>query len=158
MTITQCRDKLDKATSKPKWTVNGVLKAFGAYYISNGIHRAVYGIEESSRFVLKIEHEGGRFDKEPNFRNITEYMTWCDFKGSCYEKWLARVYFITYDGKISIQHRAKPVTKSELPKKIPPFFCDTKVSNWGRIGTRIVCLDYAYILPDQSKMKTVKWR
>jgi len=127
MTVTEIRKNLDKACKTGRYKVENVLKALDCHYIGNGIHRSVYSIGGTNTYILKIEHDHGKFDSEPNFRNVTEYMHWCDFKGSCYEKWLARVYFITYDGRISIQHRAKPVTLDEMPKRIPPFFCDTKL-------------------------------
>ncbi|MGH7240036.1 MAG: hypothetical protein ACREHG_08210 [Candidatus Saccharimonadales bacterium] len=159
MTRREIESKLKSIVTGRVWSTKEVLDAFGAEFIANGVYRSVYSIKGSDKYVLKIEHEKGRVDKPPNHMNIMEYMNYIEwFRGTCYEKWLAPCYVVTYDSRIMLQARVKPAAKKDMPAKLPSFFTDKKVANWGWYNGRIVCVDYSMIVPDQNKMKRAIWR
>lgn len=134
--------------------IDDQLKMYGGEKIGEGQYRDVYLFKHDPRYVIKIERDVSL----GMFCNVMEWRNYSMFHYTPYQKWLCPCHFINETGTLLIQRRAKPVTKSELPKKIPPFFTDKKIENWGRIGKKIVCVDYPFILPDQGKMKRVYWK
>lgn len=105
--------------------------------ISWGASRVVYPHRWNDKLVVKIEITA------KTFQNIHEYELWDQLSYTKIGKrWLAPVYFISPDGKVLVQARCKPAEKSELPKKVPNWLTDLKVTNFGWYKKRIVCHDY----------------
>ena len=104
--------------------------------IGEGESRAVYDYILDDRYVVKIAK------KYPN-NNINEYETWQLVKEAPnLSKWFAKVKVISPCGHIMLQRKTKPC--NFLPDKLPNFFTDIKADNFGYIGTRFVCHDYAF--------------
>jgi len=153
VTLTEIQRELNKGVRKGLSLKQQVRLYTNRKPIGSGISREVFIFEPEPRYVLKVEWKPTEF-----WANIQEWNNWLWLKDSCYEKWLCPCYFISETGAVLIQRRAQSVVKSELPRKIPPFFLDKKVENWGRIGNKIVCLDYPHLCPDYGKMKRVYWK
>lgn len=121
-----------------------------------GAFRQVFVINEN--YVFKIETDG-------DWMNIMEAKLWNFVKYTPdLAKWFAPVRFISEDGKILIMDKVD-VNKKKYPKKIPAFFTDLKMSNFGWIGDRFVCCDYssdlifARLYDKMNKFQTVKkWK
>jgi hypothetical protein len=52
--------------------------------------------------------------------------------------------------------------KYEYPKKIPRFFTDIKMENYGFVGDQLKCVDYANVMSMltgflDKKMRMAKW-
>ena len=60
-----------------------------------------------------------------------------------------------------VQQYARPARREELPEKVPSFFTDMKVSNWGIYEGRPVAVDYGVnLLIDRgltNAMKAAEW-
>lgn len=134
--------------------------------IGTGQTRAVYNFNLDNTKVVKIEkpspEHGFMFD------NLTEWEIWTNLSKNSnkivreYAKFLAPCTRISGCGRILIQEKTTPVTKDELPKMVPYFIHDTHINNWGRLGKKVVCHDYANhnIYANMLKNKLVKpeWR
>lgn len=104
-----------------------------------GESRIVYDCPILPDCVVKVEVGSRRFD------NIFEHEVWTNYE---YDDklcdWLAPVVSISPCGIYLIQKKTEPVRSlSDLPRKIPRFFSDTKKENWGWFEDRIVAHDYA---------------
>lgn len=103
-----------------------------------GIHRDVYVYTPDPTLVVKVE------TGTANFANAKEWEVWNDLKWRPdVRKWLAPCVAISQSGAFLLQKRTTPITESHMPKRIPKFFTDEKVDNWGRLDNKIVCHDYA---------------
>lgn len=124
--------------------------------LGNGIARDVYAHAYDPDLVIKFEAS------KRSFSNVVEWELWNRVQDTAAAKWFAPCEYISPCGAILIQKRTKPVSHSELPKRIPHFFTDLKAPNWGRLGDRIVCHDYGLHLMHERGMsvKLVKadWR
>lgn len=97
--------------------------------------------------------------------NIIEWNIWNDFAETDMGKdWLAECHSISHNGRLLVQERLDVITSakdSRLPKKIPRFLTDTKVTNWGVDDKgRVKCFDYGLILIMQGnpwQMKKADW-
>lgn len=103
--------------------------------IGKGHARWVYEFRMNSKHVVKIDH-AGKFD------NVSEWDIWHNASDEA-KKFLAPCVRISSCGRVMIQHRTKPVKLEELPKLVPAFLADLKLENWGKIGKKVVCHDYA---------------
>lgn len=122
-------------------------------FIGMGVSRAVFTYKPDPKYVIKIEIA--------NFgANWLEYQNWRNYKDvKDVGKWLCPIYDISENGLYMIQTKAKHIQDiSKLPKKIPIFLGDIKSDNFGWIGKRLVCLDYAWInLDANTKLRNIKW-
>ena len=113
--------------------------------IGNGIHRTVFECKIRPDLVVKVENECYR-----EFANVLEMRFWNDQQH--YKKiadWLAPCEFLSPDGRILLQKRADPLSENEkLPFLMPSWMTDIKRDNFGRIDGKLVCIDYAYTLPN----------
>lgn len=110
--------------------------------ISNGNSRSVYNCQFDKTVVIKIERPDT--DKGFGFFNVSEWDIWNNMKKyKTYLKFLAPCFRISGCGRILVQAKTIPIKKEQLPKLIPYWMADTKLENWGSIGKRIVCHDYA---------------
>jgi len=105
--------------------------------IGMGCSRSVFDFNLNPNWVVKIDRSG-------YFDNVTEWDIWNNFKDNpLYSKFLAPCHRISSCGRILIQQKTYPITKEQLPGEIPDFITDIKIQNWGMIGDRAVCHDYA---------------
>lgn len=121
--------------------------------IGEGCSRSVFEYRIDQRYVVKI-------DRTNKFDNVAEWDIWNNLKDGPYGKYLAPCLSISSCGRVMLQRRTIPVKASQLPDKIPVFFADTKLQNWGRIGKNIVCHDYANhsFYSGGTSMIKAKWR
>jgi hypothetical protein len=103
--------------------------------IGSGESRAVYTCNLAKDSVIKI----GDLDA-----NKSEWCIWQQSQGTDLANWLAACYFISPCGNFLIQQRVDHVDDQHiLPKQLPSIFEDIKRTNFGYIGDRLVCFDYA---------------
>tara|TARA_R100000656_G_C3952223_1_gene128652 strand:- start:226 stop:747 length:522 start_codon:yes stop_codon:yes gene_type:complete len=112
-----------------------------------GTYRTVYEYNLDTNYVVKIEPLN-------TGQNMNEYMIWNQvqyFHGDLawVKDWFAPVKWISPNGRILIMERTQEtrmVRKNyvERPKKVPSFFTDVHHGNFGWIGKRLVCHDYAF--------------
>lgn len=119
-----------------------------------GTHRHIYSHASDPNLIVKIENGAH------SFSNIREWEVWDRVKDTNLAQWFAPCVELSPNGLVLIQRRCKEVTAKEMPKKVPAFFTDLKVENFGRYKNRIVCLDYGnHLLLEKgmtSRMRTVK--
>jgi hypothetical protein len=61
-------------------------------------------------------------------------------------------------GAVLIMQKADPIREAELPKKLPALFTDLKISNWGIINGRPVCIDYGWQrMNTNTKLEKACW-
>jgi hypothetical protein len=122
-----------------------------------GQYRTVFECRLNHDWVVKVENEMSNGFR--SFHNAAELRFWDDNEDyKAVSKWLAPIKFMSPDGWFLIQERCNPLTKSELPKQLPAFITDTKISNFGWYKKRIVCVDYALTIPNPSiRMRNVNW-
>lgn len=136
----------------PNIMLQDMATLFAGHYIGGGISRNVWSYGLGDEYVLKFEYGEGRF------QNTREWLVWTHVREvSGIASWFAPCNHISSMGKWLIQRRTTPVTLAELRKempRVPLFFTDLKVGNWGRIGKRIVCHDYGTCLITQDGITT----
>ena len=123
--------------------------------IGSGIDRDVFACKIRDDLVVKVEKADYR-----NFSNVTEMAFWCEHRHiKAIGRWLAPCEFLSPDGRVMLQRKASPVASmSDLPKNVPSFLADLKIDNFGIIGGKIVCVDYAiYIANPSVKLKKADW-
>lgn len=103
--------------------------------LGEGIHRRVFVYKPDDNFVVKVETAEG---KGANFLENDVWERVCE---TPFAKWFAKCGSISPCGKFLIQQRTKPANK--FPEKIPFFFTDLKLENFGKVGRQFVCHDYA---------------
>lgn len=122
--------------------------------IGVGCSRSVFDFNLNPNWVIKIDRSG-------QFDNVTEWEIWSNYKHLPeYSKFLAPCHHLSSCGRILIQQKTYPVTKEQLPTEIPDFLMDFKIQNWGMIGDRAVCHDYAnhrFFNPDKIQMMKPVW-
>lgn len=127
--------------------------------VGNGNYRSVYECGFDSTLVVKIEKCSAP-DKSFGFYNVAEWDVWHNINRRYkeYAKFLAPCIRISQCGRLLLQQKTIPVLREDLPKKIPYFLADTKIENWGKIGKKIVCHDYAnhYLFSEIKKKGFVK--
>lgn len=107
--------------------------------IALGSSREVYQFNQDDTKVIKFEH------RDASFQNVSEWTVWNDL---CYteigKQWLAPCHWISGSGKILIQSKAETLLKRRdmIPDKVPAWFTDHKLENFGVIDDRVVCIDY----------------
>lgn len=126
--------------------------------IGSGMTRHVYECNLRHDLVIKVESA----DVRTHFQNLVEWMVWSRVAGTDFEKWFAPVIEISPNGRCLVMAKTEPLGIAELPKKMPAFFTDFKLQNFGRYKGQIVCHDYGTNLLMErgmtKAMKTVVWR
>jgi len=121
--------------------------------LGSGISREVYAARFMPNMVIKFEHS------DRMFANIAEWQLWNEVQHTDAAKWLAPCDAISPCGKVLIQRRTKPARS--YPKKIPVWLTDEKRANFGMIGRRFVCHDYAANLVasygTSGRLKNADW-
>lgn len=139
-----------KSVSKIKRSVCGPL-------IGTGLYRDVYVLKQFPDYVVKIERNPskGMFENVMEWRNYIQHHSW-KFLGP----WLAQCVTINKTGEVLIQRRVnwEGKRRKDYPKYIPAFFTDLKLKNFGWVGDKFVCCDYAFlVLGVPVKNKYAKW-
>jgi hypothetical protein len=106
--------------------------------IGDGVYRKVYLCRLDPTVVLKFEYEGG------DFHNQREWIIWKEVEYSRLSKWFAPCQTISSCGSILVQKLTADLRPEDLPKKVPAFFTDLKMENFGMLDGRIVCRDYGF--------------
>lgn len=123
--------------------------------IGSGCYRDVYQCKLDYSLVVKIEKDKG------DFHNIREWQIWKEVEYTDNAKWFAPCVSISPDGKVLIQKKVEIGRKKDYPEKIPEFFTDIQVPNFGFIGKQLVCLDYGSTKIARSfndkKLKKADW-
>lgn len=125
-----------------------------------GAARTVYAHALDPRLVVKVE------DGRGSFQNVIEWQTWEDVKETDFAKWFAPCVAISPCGGILVQRRTTPAQTH--PEKIPAFFTDTKLANFGMLiplhgkkGGQFVAHDYGVSLLNQygltKRMRKANW-
>lgn len=126
--------------------------------IGRGMTRDVFECNIRKDVVIKIEAS----DVRTHFQNIKEWMVWSRVAGTDVEKWFAPVYEMSPNGRCLVMAKTEPLGVAELPKKMPAFFTDFKLQNFGRYKGQIVCHDYGTNLLMErgmtKAMRTANWR
>ncbi|MEK6879274.1 MAG: hypothetical protein AABY22_06670 [Nanoarchaeota archaeon] len=124
--------------------------------IGVGVHRKVGVYNLDKRLVVKCAFEC------PNI-NVLEEEIWRMVKETGIAKWFAPCMDISPCGIFLIQERVERKPKNEYPRYVPSFFGDCKYSNYGWIGEKFVCCDYAgFIITSMvhkwgGKLKKANW-
>lgn len=144
--------RLSQCTS-PQWQ-DGLSLICGEI-IGEGISRTVYECKLNPAWVVKHEFNMALH------QNVLEYTVWERVRELDVSSWFAPVLHLSDHGCWMIQARTKPVTLQELKRaypRVPGFLTDFKVSNWGRLGTRLVCHDFGscYTTECGINKKTIK--
>lgn len=106
--------------------------------LGSGQFRDVYQCNIIRNAVVKVS-------TEPQ-ANWCEYNVWQSVADQKYAKWFAPVLWISPGGHLLIMQKARMLKyEDKKPAKIPSFFTDLKLSNFGWIGKQLVCTDYQFI-------------
>lgn len=123
--------------------------------IGEGIHRTVYECKIRPDLVVKVENQHMR-----EFSNVLEDKFWSDQQH--YKKvadWLCPIEFLSPDGRLLLMRKARILhPKDKLPDKLPAFLTDVKLCNFGWLDGRVVCVDYAWTVPNPStRLRKANW-
>jgi hypothetical protein len=143
-------DKADEATFEDAFNM------LCGDWIGAGIHRTVYDCALKPGWVVKVENQSSRY-----FANVMECKFWNDHESyKPVADWLAPCGNMSPDGRLLLQKRIDPLPLDyALPDRMPKFLCDFKPSNYGLLNGRIVCIDYAMVIPTPSvRLKKMVWR
>lgn len=126
--------------------------------IGRGMTRDVFECNLRKDVVIKVETPEVRC----HFQNIQEWMVWGRVVNTDFEQWFAPVLEMSPNGRILMMARTEPIGIAELPYRLPAFFTDFKLANFGRYRGRIVCHDYgSHLLMEEGmtkRMKKPNWR
>lgn len=116
---------------------NEFYSLFADREIGSGMSRIVFANKLDKTSVLKVENRTGFF------QNIHEWDMWkaVEYNEHC-NKWFAPCIAISACGCLLMMKRVKPITKDQMPEKMPSFFTDYKVQNFGLYEGRVVACDY----------------
>lgn len=122
--------------------------------LGRGMSRHVYKYAMMKNAVIKFEELG-------YYQNVMEYETWDRVRHTDVAKWFAPCHYISPCGRILIQGYATDLVWEKRPEKIPSFFTDLKIENWGKYKGRPVCRDYGTHLMFEkgmsSRLKKAEW-
>lgn len=124
-------------------------------FLGAGVSRAVFVYKPNPKLVIK-------FETGDMMANVIENHIWQSVKHSDLSEWFAPVEHISHNGRILLMKRCQvPKDYEEYPERVPVFLTDLKYKNFGRLGKRIVCFDYAVCLLNQygltKKTKRAVW-
>lgn len=120
--------------------------------IGKGASRETFVYEPNPKYVIKLEDRGHWF------QNIQEWNTWLEVKDTKHAKWFAPCQWISPTGTILLQERTTVVARRDVPTKIPEYFTDLKLANFGWLGDNFVCHDYGIIKLADIALKKSKLR
>lgn len=150
------KELMKRFTGKTYKSIAGAIRYDCGPLIAQGLNRDVYECKHDPKWVVKIQ-------RTQNFDNIIEWKIWNAFyHAPDHRKWFADCLTTTESGLVLIQKRVTHGAIEDYPKKVPAYFTDFKIQNYGWIGKRFVCCDYSNsleimtgIVPD--KLRSAKW-
>lgn len=135
------RDQLILEYSQDAFFAKDMMAFLCGELIGQGCYRDVFQYALDPRYVIKIQRDC------EHFSNVIEFQLWSDIMYTEYKKWFAPCIWMSCDGRILIQRKTMPITKTKRPpERIPYFFSDIKESNFGFIGKQFVAHDYDFSL------------
>lgn len=147
---------LKKFESRTNISIRGALRYDCGELLGRGLNRDVYVCKHNPNYVVKIQ-------RTVNFDNIIEWEIWGFlWHTDWYRRWFADCITITESGLILVQKRVTHGIRKDYPKKVPKFFTDFKIQNYGWIGDQFVCCDYSNVLGMLTgfmtkDLRTAKW-
>lgn len=145
--------------SYPNETFEDAFNLLCGKQLGSGIHRDVYECRIRPDLVVKVENSlQGEWR---SFANVQEHQFWTDNEyAPAVAKWLAPCEYLSPDGRISLQRRARPVQQGDaLPDKLPSFLTDLKDENFGWLDGQLVAVDYAMTITTAStRLRKADWR
>lgn len=139
--------------------------------ISNGNFRAVYEHALDPSKVIKIEY--GHAQKTQHdatmhntFCNVQEFLMYREIEGltgklEWVKDWFAPIHWISPSGHILCMEKTFEKPELERPELVPTFLWDVKQENFGWLGDKLMCHDYAHVpafTSYKSRFKNVKDR
>lgn len=124
--------------------------------LGSGQHRDVYECRVDRRYVVKVERDPG----VAVFANVTEWRNYMNLKDWRFVgPWLAPCILINQTGQVLLQERVswEGKRRKDYPLYVPGVFTDLKLGNFGWIGDRFVCCDYAYLRHAPADLRYAKW-
>ena len=121
-------------------------KKLCALRIGSGCSRIVYVCRHDPQRVIKVlDTSSWSYHR---WANVMEWQIWSAVEGTKYEKYFAKCYEISYDGKYLMQERIEGVGTVKLDKKVqlPDFIADMHEGNVGVRGKQHVIVDYALLM------------
>lgn len=150
------RDEFILKKSQDPFFCNDLIGFICGDHIASGTFRDVFEYNLDPKLVVKIQR-----DKD-SFNNIIEFEIWNEVRFTPFEKFFAGCRWISIGGRVMLQEKTKPITKTRRPPElIPTCFADIKEDNFGFIGNRFVAHDYDFSLGllDLSKQPRMKkWK
>lgn len=118
-------------------------------FLGEGVNRKVYRCALNPAYVIKVS------DRGHCWQNINEWETWW-YASKLMAKWLAPCVAISNSGSYLVQRYAEAIRADELPKKLPRFLVDQKISNYGMLDGRLVARDYGTVVSLVNRIKGVR--
>lgn len=107
--------------------------------LGHGVARRVYEFLPNPDYVIKIE------DRSRSFQNVEEFHFWRENEHyKPVRDWLAPIHSISPSGIVLMQKRITPITREQLPDKVPHWMSDVKLEHFGKLDGKIVICDYAF--------------
>ena len=134
-----------------------LLKEAGTFVpklISRGNHRIVWTMEDPAT-VLKLPRYNTRFDANAGLRkNLEEWLVW-QMASSRLRPWLCQPVRLDYGGLGLVMERGQPITKEELPDKVPGIIAknDNTYPNWVKVNGLYKRCDYHTLYTPITKRK-----
>lgn len=119
--------------------------------LNSGCTRVVYEFKPDRRYVVKIQYKDG------HLHNSAEFLMWDSNWCSPFQDMLAPCLWISNSGRILIQRRVSFRQKYRYPDTLPSCFNDHKFTNYGWIGKRFVCCDYAGLKIKMGRLRKINW-
>lgn len=135
------------------WQSADFWKLVAGDLIGEGVYRRVFNCALDPSLVIKVETTTG------NFANVAEWNTWTNWQ-HCLSvaDWLAPCVSISPNGLFMLQRKTTPLNMDRLPSHLPRFLTDRKTSNYGMLGKRVVCHDYAYtVMTMKEQLTRARW-
>lgn len=104
--------------------------------LGTGMSRDVYEFGPDPSVVIKFETNTG------SFQNIVEWEAWHSIKKTKIAKWFCPILRISDNGKVMLMKKTEPMGWNERPAKMPKFFTDLKIQNFGWLDGQLVAHDY----------------
>ena len=89
--------------------------------------------------------------------NLIEQKIYEEVEYTDYGRHFAKIYGVSPTGQFLIMDKVFHKEPKKYPERVPHFFTDRKHSNYGWVGNRFVCCDYAgTFLTEGFTKKTIK--
>lgn len=126
-------------------TLYGLLETLVGDHLGTGLYRDVYVNALNEKQVIKIAKDG-----YGAVANAKEFDMWSEVMGfknnlQWVKDWFCPVVSISSNSNILIMERTFSKPSKKLPSEVPAFMFDVHSGNFGWIGNRFVCHDYANI-------------